>query len=75
MVLKQTSVVVIRDSRRKSRWGSPYLDAHGEEDHELHRGKPLFLSAERYEALEKLWLSHRFDNDFRILNNNFLDAQ
>lgn len=71
LVLKMTSVIVSRD-RRRSRWGSPYLDEHGEEDHELHRGKPLFLSKERYESLEKLWLSHGFDHDFRILNSSQL---
>ena len=26
---------------------SIYLDAHGEEDHKLRRGRPLFLSAQR----------------------------
>ena len=36
---------------------SLYLDAHGEEDHGLRRGKPLFLSAERQAAIHRLWLA------------------
>lgn len=71
LVLKMTSVIVFRE-KRNSRWGSPYLDEHGEEDHELHRGKPLYLSKERYESLEKLWLSHGFDHDFRVLHSSQL---
>lgn len=34
---------------------SPYTDAHGEPDHGLKRGKPLFLNARRYGALTELW--------------------
>ena len=37
---------------------SPYLDAHGEEDPHLSRGRPLFLSAGRAEALAELWRNH-----------------
>ena len=33
---------------------SLYVDAYGEEDRGLRRGKPLFLSQERFEALNKL---------------------
>ncbi len=72
LLLKQTCVMVMRH-KRKSQWGSPYLDEHGEEDNELHRGKPLHLSVERYQGLEHLWLSHRFDHDFRILNNFYME--
>jgi hypothetical protein len=25
-------------------WGSPYLDAYGEEDQDLRRGRPLYLN-------------------------------
>ena len=38
---------------------SLYLDAHGEEDRHLRRGKPLFLSPSRQAALMRLWLGHR----------------
>ena len=36
----------------------PYLDAHGETDLGLKRGKPLFLNKKRYDELRKLWLTH-----------------
>lgn len=67
LVLNITSVQVIREDR-SSNWGSPYLDAHGEEDENLDRGKPLFLNMERYSTLERLWLTHGFDQDSRILS-------
>lgn len=67
LVLKITSVHIIREGRTAN-WGSPYLDAHGEEDENLDRGKPLFLNLERYSALERLWLTHGFDQDSRLLS-------
>lgn len=67
LVLKATKVQIIRN-KRASLWGSPYLDAHGEEDEDLGRGKPLFLNKERYSTLECLWLTHGFDQDSRILS-------
>lgn len=66
LVLNNTRVQIIRNDR-STRWGSPYLDVHGEEDQALSRGKPLFLNKERYAVLEQLWLFHRFDQDSRIL--------
>lgn len=65
--LKYISVLVIREDR-SSYWGSPYLDAHGEEDEWLRRGKPLYLNQVRYSALERMWLTHSFDQDSRILS-------
>merc|ERR1740116_190298 len=56
--------VVIR-GKRACIWGSIYLDAFGEEDRELKRGKPLFLNYERYQLLETQWLAHRFDHTNR----------
>ncbi|XP_060847929.1 uncharacterized protein LOC132927424 isoform X2 [Rhopalosiphum padi] len=61
LVVTSSSVVVIR-GKRACLWGSVYLDAFGEEDRELKRGKPLYLSAERYRLLEHQWLAHRFDH-------------
>lgn len=74
LVLKTTNVHVYRKDRL-AKWGSPYLDEHGEEDPELRRGKPLLLSEDRYAALQKLWLSHGFDHDFRVLSQTFLNRQ
>lgn len=68
LILKSTSVQVIRKAR-STMWGSPYLDVHGEEDKRFSRGKPLYLNEERYESLQRLWLTHGFDQDSRILNN------
>ena len=31
----------------------------------FRRGKPLFLSADRYQLLESQWLTHRFDHTNR----------
>ncbi|KAF7728893.1 hypothetical protein EC973_005288 [Apophysomyces ossiformis] len=37
---------------------APYLDAHGEIDQGLRRGKPQYLNAKRYSEVRKLWLQH-----------------
>ena len=66
LILKKTTVEVLRNDRSSS-WGSPYLDAHGEEDRDLSRGKPLFLNKERFRSLEHLWLTHGFDQDSRMM--------
>jgi len=57
-----SSFIIVIRGKRACLWGSVYLDAFGEEDRELKRGKPLFLSKERYTLLESQWLSHRFDH-------------
>ncbi|KAK1864834.1 hypothetical protein I4F81_007372 [Pyropia yezoensis] len=66
LVLKLTAVIVLRGDRR-ALWGSPYLDEYGEEDADLRRGKPLYLSPHRVAALERLWLRHGWDGDSRLL--------
>ncbi|MQM00483.1 hypothetical protein Taro_033214 [Colocasia esculenta] len=53
LLIRRTTIILQR-SARKAPWPSPYLDAFGEEDHEMHRGKPLYLSDERYSALAYL---------------------
>ena len=37
---------------------SLYVDENGEEDYGLLRGRPLFLSEDRYRALDSLWQNH-----------------
>jgi len=64
LAVNSATIVVIR-GKRACIWGSIYLDAFGEEDRELKRGKPLFLNPERYQLLETQWLSHRFDHTNR----------
>ena len=66
LLLKQSSLLLVRGSRA-SVFLSPYLDSHGEEDIGLQRGRPLLLNAQRFEALEALWMLHGFDTDTRIL--------
>ncbi|XP_068602543.1 E3 ubiquitin-protein ligase ubr3 [Brachionichthys hirsutus] len=61
-LLINASVIIIIRGHRFCLWGSVYLDAHGEEDRDLRRGKPLFLCEERYRVLEQQWLSHTFDH-------------
>jgi len=58
----QTSTILVTRDKRAGQWGSLYLDAHGEEDRGLKRGKPLLLSEERFAMLEHHWLSHSFDS-------------
>nr|AZA04497.1 E3 ubiquitin-protein ligase [Gerris buenoi] len=61
LVVTSSYIIVIR-GKRACLWGSVYLDSFGEEDRELKRGKPLYLSASRYELLQQQWLAHRFDH-------------
>ncbi|CAD7090025.1 unnamed protein product [Hermetia illucens] len=59
LVVTSTYIIVIR-GRRACLWGSLYLDDFDEEDRDLKRGKPLYLSEDRFNLLESQWLSHRF---------------
>ncbi|CAD6218621.1 GSCOCG00011463001-RA-CDS [Cotesia congregata] len=61
LVVTSTYIIVIR-GRRACLWGSLYLDDFEEEDKDLKRGRPLYLSQERYQLLEQQWLAHRFDH-------------
>uniref|UniRef100_A0A673M6J4 E3 ubiquitin-protein ligase n=1 Tax=Sinocyclocheilus rhinocerous TaxID=307959 RepID=A0A673M6J4_9TELE len=61
-LLINASVIIIIRGHRFCLWGSVYLDAHGEEDRDLRRGKPLYLCEERYRVLEQQWVSHTFDH-------------
>ncbi|VIO94812.1 Zinc finger in N-recognin family protein [Brugia malayi] len=57
-----TSLIVIVCNRKAALWGSVYLDAHGEEDRNLRRGKPLFLSKRRIEKLTADWMMQSFEH-------------
>ncbi|GLV32959.1 Ubr3 ubiquitin ligase [Carabus blaptoides fortunei] len=61
LVVTSTYIIVIR-GRRACLWGSLYLDDFEEEDRDLKRGKPLYLSQDRFQLLEQQWLAHRFDH-------------
>ncbi|KAK4316848.1 hypothetical protein Pmani_012025 [Petrolisthes manimaculis] len=64
LVVNASTVIVIRGPR-VCLWGCIHLDSFGEEDRELKRGKPLYLSEDRYRLLEQQWLSHSFDHTSR----------
>ncbi|VDK18205.1 unnamed protein product [Anisakis simplex] len=56
-----TSLIVIVTRHKAALWGSVYLDIHGEEDRNLRRGKPLFLSARRFARLRSDWVRQSFE--------------
>ncbi|KAF8704993.1 hypothetical protein HU200_031244 [Digitaria exilis] len=66
-LLVRKTTILLQRSARLAFWPSPYLDAFGEEDHEMHRGKPLYLSQERYAALTYLVASHSLDRTSEVL--------
>jgi len=56
-----TECFVLR-GRYISKWGTLYLDSHGESDKDLGRGKPLYLQNDRFLLLEKQWITNSIDN-------------
>ncbi|KAK2143057.1 hypothetical protein LSH36_882g00050 [Paralvinella palmiformis] len=60
LIVNSSLIVVIRGARAAV-WGSVYLDEHGEEDKDLRRGKPLYLTEDRYNMLQQQWLTLSFD--------------
>lgn len=65
-MIRKTNILLQRSARQAS-WPSPYLDAFGEEDYDMQRGKPLYLSEERYAALTQLVVSHGLDHSSHVL--------
>ncbi|KAF8771573.1 E3 ubiquitin-protein ligase Ubr3 like protein [Argiope bruennichi] len=63
LAVNSSTIIVIR-GKRACLWGSVYLDSYGEEDRMEggRRGKPLFLSEERYSLLQQQWINHSFDH-------------
>ncbi|XP_065349343.1 E3 ubiquitin-protein ligase Ubr3 [Cloeon dipterum] len=61
LVVPSSYIIVVRGSRA-CLWGSVYLDTYGEEDRDLKRGRPLYLSEARMNLLEQQWLMHKFDH-------------
>ena len=72
-LVKSTRTLLLR-GRRACLYPSVYLDAHGEEDEFLKRGRPLFLSEERVAALEELWVQSAFDYDSLAAQNSRLGS-
>lgn len=66
LLIRRTTILLQR-SARQAPWPSPYLDDFGEEDIQMHRGKPLYLNEERYAALNYMVASHGLDRSSKVL--------
>ncbi|XP_057971426.1 E3 ubiquitin-protein ligase PRT6 [Malania oleifera] len=73
LLIRKTTVLLQRSGRRAP-WPSPYLDAFGEEDIEMLRGKPLYLNEERYAALTHMVASHGLDQSSKVLGQTTIGA-
>ena len=67
LVLDLSKMLFIRGSRHTF-WPSPYRDAHGEEDFQMQRGRPLFLQANAYKLSELWWQCNSFDLNTEVLD-------
>ncbi|XP_074307794.1 E3 ubiquitin-protein ligase PRT6 [Silene latifolia] len=66
LLVRKTTILLQRNARQAP-WPSLYLDAFGEEDIDMQRGKPLFLNEERYAALTYMVASHGIDRSSKVL--------
>lgn len=73
LLVRKTTILLQRSSRQAF-WPSPYLDAFGEEDIDMYRGKPLFLNIERYAALTYLVASHGLDRSSEVLRQTTISV-
>ncbi|KAL1083110.1 hypothetical protein V6Z11_D09G177300 [Gossypium hirsutum] len=70
---KRTTILLQRCAQQAP-WPSPYLDVFGEEDIEMHRGKPLYLNEERYAALSYMVASHGLDRSSKVIGQTTIGA-
>lgn len=56
--VRECQILLMANRNKGCFYSPPYLDAYGETDQGLRRGNPLYLSVDRYQKLEKLWLTH-----------------
>lgn len=73
LLIRKTTILLQR-SARHAPWPSPYLDAFGEEDIDMHRGKPLYLNKERYAALTHMVACHGLDQSSEVLRQTTIDS-
>ncbi|XP_062095624.1 E3 ubiquitin-protein ligase PRT6 [Humulus lupulus] len=73
LLIKRTTILLQR-SARQAPWPSLYLDAFGEEDIDMGRGKPLYLNDERYAALTYMVASHGLDRSSRVLGQTTIGS-
>ena len=57
LVVRRADTLLVL-GRKHGWWGSLYLDAHGEEDRGLRRGRPLILAPNRLNELAAMWHSN-----------------
>eukprot|EP00268_Persea_americana_P013166 TRINITY_DN1573_c1_g1_i1.p1 TRINITY_DN1573_c1_g1~~TRINITY_DN1573_c1_g1_i1.p1 ORF type:complete len:2067 (+),score=416.93 TRINITY_DN1573_c1_g1_i1:302-6502(+) len=72
LLIRRTTILLQR-SARQAPWPSLYLDMFGEEDIDMHRGKPLYLNEERYAALTHMVASHGLDQSSEVLRQTTID--
>lgn len=70
LLLLSTSQVLLLRHEFAAYYPSPYLDSHGEPDHELRRGRPLYLSQRRYAMLAALLAQHGVGREVARLRND-----
>ena len=76
LLLKSTRVLILHSSgTRACLFPSPYVDAHGEEDEHMRRGRPLFLDEARARLLETLWASGALEHDSRATGASRLGGE
>ncbi|KAM3736727.1 hypothetical protein ACB098_09G002400 [Castanea mollissima] len=73
LLIRRTTILLQR-SARQAPWPSPYLDDFGEEDVQMHRGKPLYLNEERYAALTYMVASHGLDRSSKVLRQTTIGS-
>lgn len=73
LLIKRTTILLQRCARQAP-WPSPYLDAFGEEDIQIQRGKPLYLNEERYAALAYMVASHGLDRSSKVLGQTTIGS-
>ena len=69
LLVRACTILLVMPHGRRCIWGSLYLDAHGEEDRDLRRGRQLSLDQGRLRTLEHLIATHGLHRDTRILAN------
>ncbi|KAI7749986.1 hypothetical protein M8C21_021204 [Ambrosia artemisiifolia] len=73
-LLIRKTIILLQRSAGHAFWPSPYLDAFGEEDINIERGKPLYLNEERYAALSHMVTSHGIARSSKALHQTLIGA-
>ncbi|MBA0576111.1 hypothetical protein Golob_025188, partial [Gossypium lobatum] len=73
-LLIRTTTILLQRCAQQAPWPSPYLDVFGEEDIEMHRGKPLYLNEERYAALSYMVASHGLNRSSKVIGQTTIGA-